>query len=176
MRGQNSRLSADFPNLVKSVTDVLAFLKPLLIVRSQPGKPIGGHVVNGGSENDIDGGMIGDGAMSGESEIIDHLAGSRGERVRLEGVEDGERDRGENADDRNDREQFEQRERAIFSSSFHKISCYFQLPMLSLLAPAFDREAGSTILSGPADQIMTFPLWEKLFPAPLGSFEFINPS
>src|ERR1051326_8274263 len=38
---------------------------------------------------------------------------------------------------------------------------YFQLTILSLFAPAFARTAGSTILSGPADQTITCELPSK---------------
>src|SRR5436190_23441667 len=60
-------------------------------------------------------------------------------------------------------------------SSFGFPHC-FQLRMLSLFAPAFAFAIGSIILSGPADQIMTFSLCSKVSEFELEALGLNNPN
>ncbi len=78
-----------------------------------------------------------------------------------ERFERGNGQRRDDAQNRNDGQQFDQREPRLATQNFHNFTTfkklYFQLKTLSLLTPTLAGDWLSIFPSGPADQTMTLP-------------------
>jgi len=96
---------------VKSVAGVLALEEVLDVGGRKAGGLSGRKVLDAGrDENDIDGGVIADGALASPGEVVEKLARGDGEDVWPIGVEGRDGDGGDDADDGDDDEEFEQGE------------------------------------------------------------------